>query len=234
MSETGKYYFVSDLHLGVPDPERKRERLFVDFLKGLPVDTKGLFLLGDIFDFWVDYRDVVPRGSVRALAAIAEVAERMDVWFFPGNHDWWVTDYFEKELGVKIIHEPYRVMELNGKQVCIGHGDTLGCHDLKSKLVFHVFRNPVCIALLRALHPHMVFPFAHAWAANSRKHHPDRAIEVTRETGIYRFVNEFGKTRHIDLYVFGHWHSPIRMEVESGGELIVVGDWSQGVSYVAL
>ena len=111
MADTGKYYFASDLHLGLPDPDGKRERLFVDFLNGLPADAKGLFLLGDIFDFWVDYKDVVPRGGVRALAAIAAVAERMPVWYFRGNHDWWVTDYFEKELGVRLVKEPYVVME---------------------------------------------------------------------------------------------------------------------------
>ncbi len=236
MADTGKYYFVCDLHLGAADPGGQRERLFVDFLHTLPADAKGLFLLGDIFDFWVDYHDVVPRGNVRALAAIAEVAQRTDVWYFRGNHDWWVTDYFEKELGVKIVKEPYTVMELNGKRVCLGHGDTLGCKDVKSRMVFHVFRNPVCIAFLKFLHPRWVFSFAHAWAANSRKHHPTRAITVDKNSGIYQFVNEFGKREKepIDVYIFGHWHSPVRMPVESGGELVVIGDWSEGVNYYSL
>lgn len=234
MADTGNYYFACDLHLGLPDSDRKRERLFVDFLNGLPADAKGLFLLGDIFDFWVDYKDVVPRGGVRALAAIAAVAERMPVWYFRGNHDWWVTDYFEKELGVKIVWEPYVVMELKGQQVCMGHGDTLGCSDVKSWIVFHLFRNRALIALLRALHPRWVFRFAHAWSAHSRGRHPDRAIKVDRESGIYRFVNEFGKQQHIDRYIFGHWHSPAHLEVESGGVLDVIGDWSEGVNYLTL
>jgi UDP-2,3-diacylglucosamine hydrolase len=234
MADTGKYYFACDLHLGLPDPDRKRERLFVDFLNRLPADAKGLFLLGDIFDFWVDYKDVVPRGGVRALAAIAAVAERMPVWYFRGNHDWWVTDYFEKELGVKIVREPYVVMELQGQQVCIGHGDTLGCRDAKSWIVFHLFRNRALIALLRALHPRWVFRFAHAWSAHSRKQHPDRAIKVDRQSGIYRFANEFGKHQHIDRYIFGHWHSPAHLEVESGGILDVIGDWSEGENYLTL
>ena len=234
MADTGKYYFASDLHLGLRDPDGKRERLFVDFLNGLPADAKGLFLLGDIFDFWVDYKDVVPRGGVRALAAIAAVAERMPVWYFRGNHDWWVTDYFEKELGVRLVKEPYVVMELQGQQVCIGHGDTLGCSDAKSWIVFHLFRNRALIALLRALHPRWVFRFAHYWSAHSRKRHPDRAIKVDRQSGIYRFVNEFGKHRHIDHYIFGHWHSPAHLEVESGGVLDVIGDWSEGENYLTL
>ena len=234
MADTGKYYFVCDLHLGLPDTDGKKERLFVDFLKGIPADAKGLFLLGDIFDFWVDYKDVVPRGNVRTLAAIAEVAERMDVWYFRGNHDWWLTDYFKKELGVQVVKEPYRVMELGGEQVCIGHGDTLGCRDAKSWIVFHLFRNRVLIALLRAVHPRWVFKLAHAWSAQSKKHHPDRGIKVDKESGIYQFANEFGKTRHIDRYIFGHWHSPAHMEVESGGVLDVIGDWSEGENYFTL
>ena len=234
MADTGQYYFVCDLHLGLPDKGGEKERLFVDFLKGLPADAKGLFLLGDIFDFWVDYKDVVPRGGVRALAAIAEVAERMDVWYFRGNHDWWITDYFEQELGVHIVREPYRVMELKGQQVCIGHGDTLGCRDAKSCVVFHLFRNRALIALLRAVHPRWVFRLAHAWSAESKKHHPDRGIKVDRASGIYQFANTFGQRQHIDRYIFGHWHSPAHMEVESGGVLDVIGDWSEGVNYLTL
>ena len=234
MVDTGKYYFVCDLHLGLPDKGGARERLFVDFLQGLPADAKGLFLLGDIFDFWVDYKDVVPRGNVRALAAIAAVAERMNVWYFRGNHDWWVTDYFEQELGVKIVRDPYVVMELQGQQVCIGHGDTLGCRDPKSWVVFHLFRNKALIALLRAIHPRWTFRLAHVWSAHSRKKHPDRAIPVDRASGIYQFVNEFGKHRHIDRYIFGHWHAPAHLEVESGGVLDVIGDWSEGVNYLTL
>ena len=234
MADTGQYYFVCDLHLGLPDKGGEKERLFVDFLKGLPADAKGLFLLGDIFDFWVDYKDVVPRGGVRALAAIAEVAERMDVWYFRGNHDWWITDYFEQELGVHIVREPYRVMELKGQQVCIGHGDTLGCRDAKSWVVFHLFRNRALIALLRAVHPRWVFRLAHAWSAESKKHHPDRGIKVDRASGIYQFANTFGQRQQIDRYIFGHWHSPAHMEVESGGVLDVIGDWSEGVNYLTL
>ena len=225
MESPGRYCFVSDIHLGAADPGGLRERAFVTFLETLPADVKALFLLGDIFDFWVDYRDVVPRGCVRALAVLAKVAARMPVYFFRGNHDWWVTDYFEKELGLKIIREPYAVMELGGRTVCMGHGDTLGCRDWKSKLIFHVFRNPVCIALLKMLPPHWVFSFAHKWAASSRKRHAPVPF-AGRETPIYDFANEFGKKRPVDLYVFGHWHSPGRVAVESGGEMILLGAWS--------
>ena len=236
MAPSGRYVFVADLHLGPDsDPGGERERRFVDFLHRLPSDVKGLYLLGDLFDFWVDYQDVVPRGGVRVLAALAEVAERTDVWFFPGNHDWWVTDYFEKELGVHISREPYRIFELDGRRVLMGHGDTLGEHDAKSKLIFHVFRNRVCIALLKALHPRLVFAFGRSWSASSRRHHVRRPyVFKGTESGIYRFADEYGRTHQpADLYVFGHLHTRVRMHVESGGELVILGDWSQGEDYFA-
>ena len=227
MEGAGRYWFVADLHLGAAsDPGGVRERAFVDFLHSLPEDAKGLYLLGDIFDFWVDYRDVVPRGFVRVLSALAEVAERIPVWFFRGNHDWWVTDYFEKELGVHIVEEPWRIEEIAGRTVFLGHGDTLGAHDAKSKLIFHVFRNKTCIALLRALPPRWVFSFANWWSARSRRRHPDGGPVLGRDSGLYRFANDFGRTRKIDLYLFGHWHNRVVIPVESGGELRILGAWN--------
>lgn len=227
MDAGGRYYFVADTHLGAEaDPGGVREKAFVDFLRTLPSDARGLFLLGDIFDFWVDYRYVVPRGHVRVLAALAEVASRTEVWFFRGNHDWWVTDYFEKELGVHIVREPFCEMTLDGLRVCMGHGDTLGAHDAKSKLIFHVFRNKGCIALLRSLHPRWIFPFAQGWSAHSRRNHPVPPPFGGEETGLYRFVNEYGRTHPVDLYLFGHWHSPASLPVESGGTLRILGAWS--------
>ena len=235
MAGTGRYYFVSDLHLGAEaDPGGVREKAFVDFLRSLPADAKALYLLGDIFDFWIDYRDVVPRGCVRALAALAETAERMDVWFFRGNHDWWVTDYFEKELGVHIVREPFKEIEIAGRKVCLGHGDTLGAHDAKSKLIFHVFRNKTCLALLKALPPHRVFRFAHAWSAHSRRQHPEPIPFAGREAPLYQFLNEYGRDRAIDLYIFGHWHAPARLPMESGGELIILGAWTQASDTLVL
>lgn len=227
MAETGGYYFLSDTHLGADDPGGARERAFADYLGSIPADVKGVFLLGDIFDFWVDYRDVVPRGHVRVLAALAALAARTEVWFFRGNHDWWVTDYFEKELGVHIVQEPYRVMDLGGRKVCMGHGDTLGCRDAKSRLILHVFRNKVCIALLKCLPPRLVFGFARKWSASSRKRHVTPPPFSGKASPIYRFADAFGRDKAIDLYVFGHWHSPGSIDVESGGHLRLLGAWTR-------
>jgi len=224
-----RYCFVADLHLGPDsDPDGVREQSFVAFLKALPPDLKGLFLLGDIFDFWVDYRDVVPRGGVRVLAALSEVAGHTDVWFFRGNHDWWVTDYFEKELGVHLVREPYRVFDLDGCRVLMGHGDTLGAHDFKSKLIFHVFRNRICIELLKALHPRWAFRFARWWSSHSRKRHPGPYSFRGRESGLWQFADAYGRENPpADRYVFGHLHTSERLPVDSGGELVVLGAWNQ-------
>lgn len=236
----GKYYFTADVHLGSKDDTDGRlEREFLAFLQSIPADARGLYLLGDIFDFWVDWRDVVPRGYVRILTALAELAARgVDVRFLPGNHDWWVTDYFEEELGVKIIHENWTLMEIEGKRICAGHGDMPGAADFKSRLIFHLFRSRFWIGVLKTLHPRLAFGLARKWSAHSRKGHPED-LEVT-STGLYRFVDEFGRMRAeageapIDLYIFGHIHTPARIPVPSGGELIVLGDWSQGAKYFCL
>ena len=231
MASPGQYIFVADLHLGPDsDPGGERERRFVQFLRNLPADLKGLYLLGDIFDYWMDYHDMVPRGGVRVLAALADLAERADVWFFPGNHDWWVTDYFEKELGVHISHEPYQVFDIKGKRVLMGHGDTLGVKDAQAKLIFYVFRNKVCLTLLKMLHPYLVFRLARNWSASSRRRHARHPyVFQGRDAGIYHFADEYGRTHQpADLYIFGHLHTPVRFPVESGGELVILGDWTQG------
>lgn len=235
MAVEGKYCFVSDLHLGPDtDPDGARERAFVAFLKSLPADLKGLYLLGDIFDFWLEYHDVVPRGNVRTLAALAEVAERAELWYFGGNHDWWLGDYFEKELGAHIVLEPYRVLDLDGVKVMAGHGDVVAFRDARSRFLAWLFRNKVCIALLKALPPRWVLRFARNWAASSRRRHDGKPAKDMRQEPIYQFVNEYGRKEHIDYYVFGHWHHAARLPVESGGELIIVGDWSHGENFFAL
>ena len=245
----GRYYFTADVHLGSRDDSDGRlEREFLDFLHSIPEEAKGLYLLGDIFDFWVDYRDVVPRGYVRILAALAELVDRgVDVRFYPGNHDWWVTDYFEKELGVKIVHECWSVQEMDGKQVCLGHGDMPGAADLRCRLIFHLFHSRVWIGVLRTLHPRLSFGLARRWSAGSRSRHPENPdnsggrqdLELA-STGIYKFADELGRARAaageapVDLYIFGHIHTPVRAAVPSGGELVILGDWADGAKYFCL
>ena len=241
----GKYYFTADVHLGMTeDPEGLRQQSFVDFLHSLPEGAKELHLLGDIFDFWLEYKDVVPRGYVRVLAALAELVERgVKVFFYPGNHDWWVTDYFEKELGVRIVHDGWSVMEIDGRRICVGHGDAPGASDFRSRFFFWLFRNRFLIAGLKTLHPRFVFWLARKWTASSRSKHSKyvkRMGHDVTKTGIYRFADDLGRKRTkagepgIDLYIFGHIHTAARVPVPSGGELLILGDWSEGPQYFCL
>lgn len=234
-SEGGKYYFTADVHLGACDGnEAFRREAFLNFLKGIPEDASGLYLLGDIFDFWVEYRDVVPKGYVEILSELKKIASRgCEVLFFGGNHDWWTGDYFDKELGVKSIREPYILKEIGGRRFCIGHGDLPGISSFKARLTFKVIRNRVLIALLKALPPRWVFGFARGWSAHSRScHHAKPYTFNGEESDIWKFADELGRKTPVDCFVFGHYHRKVRLPVASGGELYLLGDWSSGEDYL--
>lgn len=233
---TDKCYFVSDVHLGTStDPRGEREKAFVEFLDSIPEDATALYLLGDIFDFWVDYRDVVPRGFVRVLGRLAALSDRgCRIWFFKGNHDYWVTDYFERELGARIVEDPYVVVEIGGKTFCLGHGDGLGPSDWKSRLIFRLFRNRTCIALLKSLHPRLVFGFARGWSSSSRRGNEGQYSFAGEKDPLYIFADALGRSRKIDYYVFGHEHTPASVDVASGGRMFILGDWGDGPSYLNL
>ena len=231
----GDVYFVSDVHIGAPtDPKGLSERRFVDFLEHLPEDAAELYMLGDVFDFWVEYRHVVPRGAVRTLGALAYLADRgVKLHFVCGNHDYWVTDYFEKELGAEIIREPYIVREIQGRKVCLGHGDGLGRRSLKERFIFKLFRSKVCIALLKALPSSWIFSFAHAWSSFSRKRHHEYVFKEG-EDPLYRFAQEFGSKNPVDLFVFGHLHARVATTLPCGARLYVLGDWAVEASSLNL
>ncbi|MDD3200851.1 MAG: UDP-2,3-diacylglucosamine diphosphatase [Bacteroidales bacterium] len=228
------YYFVSDTHLGLDYKDNKdREKLFVSFLQSLPQNTKALYLLGDIFDFWVEYKDVVPRGFVRVLGELAVLCDRgVEVYFFKGNHDYWTTDYLETEIGLKVVQEPYFITDIEGKRFCLGHGDGLGSHDLGYKLTSMLFRSKVCIFLLKMLHPRCVFNFARGWSLSRRKRYEGKYYFRGKEDNLYKFANEFGKGKEIDFFIFGHLHSPAEIDIPSGGKMYILGGWIKGGYYL--
>lgn len=235
MADEGKYYFVADVHLGAKtDTEGLREKAFIKFLDSLPEDTKAIFFLGDIFDFWVDYKEVVPRGYTRVLGRFAALSDRgVQLYFFKGNHDWWMTDYFKKEFGAVVVDEPYRVMKIGAYNFCLGHGDVLNCGDWKARLIFKLFRNKFLIGVLKCLPPRLIFRFAKWWSARSRKGHADYTFDVA-DSDICKFAENMGRTLPIDYYIFGHFHKPQQISLRSGGELIILGDWSEGENYLYL
>ena len=244
MAGRNRYYFISDVHLGVCgcDPRELEDR-FVSLLARARDDAAGVFLLGDIFDFWYEYRYVIPRGHTRALGALAALTDSgVPVWFFPGNHDVWAYSYFERELGIKVVREPY-VTELAGRRFCLGHGDGLGRNEPGFRLIRWMFHNRVLQVLFSAIHPRWAFGLGYAWASHSRKvkNAPERSSLYRfrgEEEPLYRFADSFGRqwnTEHpgkgIDYYIFGHYHTPGEIDVPSGGRMVILGCWVDGGEY---
>jgi len=229
------YYFVSDVHLGaISDPDNLREKAFVEFLRSLPKETKGLYMLGDIFDFWVEYQNVAPRGFVRVLGELAALHDRgVELWMFCGNHDYWFSDYLKKEIGLNIVYDPWKVVKVGDMTMCLGHGDGVGKHRLITRLVFHFFRSPFNIALLKFLHPYLIFQFAHKWSEQSRAKHRHYTFQGENDP-IYKFAAEHSASHDVDAYVFGHLHSPAQVTLPCGSKLFVLNDWKDGANYLHL
>ena len=168
-----KTYFVSDVHLGlqVADPAA-RERRFADFLRSLPEDTEAVYMLGDIWDFWYEYRDVVPKGYIRVFAAIQELLDRgVKVYFFPGNHDIWTYSYFE-ELGMTRLEQP-ALVEIGGKRLCLGHGDGLGPVPFGYRCIRSIFHCRLLQILFSTLHPWFAYRLGNTWSRHSRLSHDE-------------------------------------------------------------
>ena len=233
MGERKLTYFASDVHLGldVADPVC-RERRFVTFLRSIPADeTESLYLLGDIWDFWYEYRDVVPKGYVRVFSALLDLMDAgVKVYFFQGNHDVWTYRYFE-ELGMKRLVQPY-VVDIQGKVFCLGHGDGLGPTPLGYKFLRGVFHNKVLQFLFSLLHPWIAFGFGNAWSRHNRlARHEEYSFRGTDEP-LYKFADAFSADRHIDYFVFGHYHADVRMKLPGGSELIILKDWISSSPYL--
>ena len=221
-------YFVSDVHLGlqVADPAA-REARFVGFLRSLPEETAALYLLGDIWDFWYEYRDVVPKGYVRVLAAIQDLMDRgVDVYFLQGNHDVWTYSYFE-ELGMKKLVQP-ALVEIDGRVFCVGHGDGLGPVPMGYRFLRGVFHNRVLQFLFSMLHPRIAFGLGNGWSKSNRLARNEEYVFRGEEEPLYKFAAEFEKENKVDCFVFGHYHCDVTMKTPAGADFIILKDWMDG------
>lgn len=227
-----KVYFVSDVHLGlqVAGPDA-RERRFADFLHSLPEDTSAVYMLGDIWDFWYEYRDVVPKGYIRVFAVIRELIDRgVDVYFMSGNHDIWTYSYFE-ELGMKRLRQP-ALVEISGKRFCLGHGDGLGPVPKGYMFIQRIFHCRFLQVLFSMLHPWFAFRLGNTWSRHSRLSHDEVYIFKGEEEPLYKYIEEYEKSHDVDYYIFGHYHAKVDMPTAGGARLLVMKDWLYGSPYV--
>ena len=227
MAERTLVYFVSDVHLGldVNDPA-DRESRFVKFLNSIPKDrTMALFMLGDIWDFWYEYRDVVPKGYVRVFASLMDLMDAgVKVYFFQGNHDIWCYHYFES-MGIEILQQPFP-LEIGGKIFCLGHGDGLGPGHFWYKVMRWAFRNKVCQWLFSTfLHPTVAFRIGTGWSKKSRVARNEEYVFRGEDEPLYKFAVDFSKEVHVDYFIFGHFHTSVDMALPGGGRLLVLKDW---------
>ncbi|MFO7656658.1 MAG: UDP-2,3-diacylglucosamine diphosphatase [Bacteroidales bacterium] len=233
-----KYYFLSDSHLGLYPPEksREREKLLVEFLDSIKPEVAGLFLVGDIFDFWHEYKRVVPRGFTRFLGKLAEIADNgTEIHFFTGNHDIWVYDYLPGEIGLH-VHRNYIIREINGKKLLIGHGDGIGPGDKGYKLLRSVFTNRVLQWLFARIHPNSAMWFGLNWSKNSRYSkgliaEPFKGEENELQV---KFAIEKLKEEQIDYFIFGHRHIPFVITLGEKSKVVNLGDWINNFSYAVL
>ncbi len=236
LEDKKKVYFASDMHLGsdVFEAPSVVEKRFVRWLNTIKNDAQSLYLLGDIFDFWYEYKYVIPKGFIRFLGKISEMTDAgIEVHFFIGNHDIWVYDYLPLEIGV-IVHKAPITEEINGKTFYLAHGDGLGDNSQSFKLIRGLFHNKVCQKLFGSIHPRWAFAFAHAWSKHSRK------------TGLANPAGYFGEeNEHLVLYakqyiiqhpetdylIFGHRHIMLDLMLSHKSRMMIIGDWLQYFSY---
>lgn len=229
MSERLKIYFASDQHLGAPTTEASfpREKKFVAWLDEIKHDADIIFLLGDLFDFWFEYKTVVPKGFVRVLGKLAEIRDSgTPIYFFTGNHDLWMHDYFEKELNIPVYHKP-KEFTFNNKTFLIGHGDGLGPGDKGYKRMKKVFTNPFSKWLFRWLHPDLGVRLAQYLSVKNKLISGDADVKFLGEENEWLVLYSKRKLekKHYDFFVFGHRHLPMTIDLGKNSTYINLGDW---------
>jgi len=251
-----KIYFLSDAHLGTPfykkSPKKDStvtalpnkavrtrepvsheiERKLCRWLDQVKEDAQAIYLLGDLFDYWFDYKTVVPRGFTRFLGKISELTDSgIEIHFFIGNHDIWLTDYFEIECGM-IVHREPLVKDFNGKKFFLAHGDGLGDDSRTFKFLRSLFHNKLCRKLFAGIHPRWTVAFAHSWSQHNRA--TGEMIEYFGEDKEH--LVKFAKQHltiapNINFFVFGHRHIMLDLMIPASCRVVILGDWIRYYSY---
>lgn len=236
MNLKNKIYFASDFHLGAPNYEESliREKRIVSWLDKIKVDAKEIYLVGDIFDFWFEYKHAIPKGFIRLQGKIAELTDSgIPIHVFTGNHDMWIFDYLPKELGIT-LHKENIIKEYNGKKFLIGHGDGLGPGDKQYKMLKAVFASKICQWAFARIHPNLGIGIANAWSKKSRKTnsgYDEKFHGEDKEQLIIYCKDYIEKDPSIDYFVFGHRHLPLEFKVNEKTTYFNLGEWIKYNSY---
>jgi UDP-2,3-diacylglucosamine hydrolase len=230
-----KIYFASDNHLGAPTKEASfpREKKFVAWLDEIKQDAAAIFLLGDMFDFWMEFKTVVPKGFTRTLGKLAEISDSgIPIYYFVGNHDLWMNGYFEEELNIPVFHKP-KEFTFNDKTFFIGHGDGLGPGDKGYKRMKKVFTNPFFKWLFRWLHPDLGVRIAQYLSIKNKLISGDDDAKFLGEDNewLAQYCKRKLEDKHRDFFVFGHRHLPLNMTLNENSKYINLGDWIQYYTY---
>ncbi len=229
-----KIYFASDFHLGAPDRirSRERERTVVQWLEAIRQDVSALFLVGDVFDYWFEYKHVVPKGHIRLLGKLAALADAgIPIYYFTGNHDMWMRDYLQEELGAVVNRNAVRFEVSAGRKMTsllVGHGDGLGPGDRVYKGLKQLFESPLARFAYRQLHPDFATRLALAWAKSSRAANNQKGEDQFKgedQEWLFGYCKEIEAQLHHDYYVFGHRHLALELPVGANSRYINLGEW---------
>lgn len=225
-------YFLSDFHLGARyfSNPKEAERRVVSFLDSIKHNASEIYLMGDILDYWYEYKCVVPKGHTRFFGKIAELSDLgIKIYWFIGNHDIWIYDYLPEELGITVI-DGIQIKEISGKTFFLNHGDAIGRRKVSFRFIRSLFRNKVCQFLYSMLPSCLTIPFAHKWSSHSRASENSNSAECLRP--ISEFVKEYSASHpEVDFYIFGHLHIVADEAVTDNARCIILGDWIDKFSY---
>lgn len=229
MSTPKNIYFASDFHLGVPNYASSliREKLIVSWLDSIKQDAKAIYLVGDLFDFWFEFKTVVPKGFTRLLGKLAELSDAgIELHIFCGNHDLWQFGYLQQELGCNVYHNPITI-NLGDKKFHIAHGDGLGPKQKWFKFILSVYRNYFFQRLFAFFHPNIGIGIANWFSARSKKHTftEDAVYYGDNKEYLMLYAKQFLTQTHVDYFVFGHRHLPMTRPVGENSQYVNLGDW---------
>ncbi|SNT02534.1 UDP-2,3-diacylglucosamine hydrolase [Ekhidna lutea] len=230
-----RIYFASDFHLGAPNEKESldRELKIIRWLQHVSKDAAAIFLVGDIFDFWFEYKSTIPKGFIRFQGKLAELRDNgIPIIFFAGNHDMWMRNYFPNQLNIPVYKNP-ATLTVNNTKIFVGHGDGLGPGDKTYKFLKKLFSNRLLQGLFQWIHPNIGVWVAKSWADSSRDFSDQRSdtIDLSKER-LFQFCEDIENNSHHDLYIFGHRHHPLELKVSENSTYFNLGEWINHCTYL--